>query len=133
MIAHSFKGAVFGPAQALHGATFLTLRTGGDLHARAVAAARRLALPVAVVVGDQVAHQRLAAASILVDMLMQVATQALFALGGVALLARVRSSYRRQASQPGWVVIDGEMFVTQESEVAEEAMQLILDFIATYQ
>jgi len=36
---------------ALHGATFLTLRTGGDLHARAVAATRRLALPVAVVVG----------------------------------------------------------------------------------
>jgi cytochrome bd ubiquinol oxidase subunit II len=36
---------------ALHGATFLTLRTRGDLHARAVGATRRLALPVAVVVG----------------------------------------------------------------------------------
>jgi cytochrome d ubiquinol oxidase subunit II len=36
---------------ALHGATFLTLRTRGDLHARAVAATRRLAMPVAVVVG----------------------------------------------------------------------------------
>jgi cytochrome d ubiquinol oxidase subunit II len=40
---------------ALHGATFLTLRTGGDLHARAVAATRRLALPVAVVVGGVLA------------------------------------------------------------------------------
>jgi cytochrome d ubiquinol oxidase subunit II len=33
---------------AFHGATFLTLRTVGDLHARAEAAARRLALPGAV-------------------------------------------------------------------------------------
>ena len=33
---------------AFHGATFLTLRTVGDLHARAEAAARRLALPAAV-------------------------------------------------------------------------------------
>jgi hypothetical protein len=24
------------------------------------------------------------------------------------MLARVRASYRRQASQPGWVAIDGE-------------------------
>ena len=34
---------------ALHGATFLTLRTGGDLGERAAAAARRLAIPVAIV------------------------------------------------------------------------------------
>jgi len=27
----------------------------------------------------------------------------------LALLARVRDSYRRQAEQPGWVVIDGEL------------------------
>ena len=40
---------------ALHGATFLTLRTGGDLRARAGAASRRLALPVAVVVGATLA------------------------------------------------------------------------------
>ena len=36
---------------ALHGATFLSLRTSGDLRARAGAASRRLALPVAGVVG----------------------------------------------------------------------------------
>jgi cytochrome d ubiquinol oxidase subunit II len=40
---------------ALHGATFLALRTGGDLPARAGAASRRLALPVAVVVGAMLA------------------------------------------------------------------------------
>jgi cytochrome d ubiquinol oxidase subunit II len=33
---------------AFHGATFLTLRTGGELHERAAGAARRLALPAAV-------------------------------------------------------------------------------------
>ena len=27
MVAHSFKGAVFGPAQALHGATFVDIAT----------------------------------------------------------------------------------------------------------
>jgi cytochrome d ubiquinol oxidase subunit II len=36
---------------ALHGATFLALRTRGDLRTRAAAASRRLALPVAVLVG----------------------------------------------------------------------------------
>jgi cytochrome d ubiquinol oxidase subunit II len=36
---------------ALHGAAFLTLRTRGDLHGRAVAATRRLAIPVALIVG----------------------------------------------------------------------------------
>jgi cytochrome bd ubiquinol oxidase subunit II len=36
---------------ALHGAAYLALRTRGDLHARAVAATRRLAIPVALVVG----------------------------------------------------------------------------------
>ena len=36
---------------ALHGATFLTLRTTGDLCARAAAVARRLAVPVAVLLG----------------------------------------------------------------------------------
>jgi cytochrome d ubiquinol oxidase subunit II len=40
---------------ALHGATFLSLRTRGDLRARAGAASRRLALPVAVVVGATLA------------------------------------------------------------------------------
>lgn len=40
---------------ALHGSTFLTLRTGGDLRARAAAASRRLALPVAVVVAATLA------------------------------------------------------------------------------
>jgi cytochrome d ubiquinol oxidase subunit II len=40
---------------ALHGATFLTLRTTGDLCARAAATARRLAIPVAVVVGATLA------------------------------------------------------------------------------
>ncbi len=35
---------------ALHGATFLTLRTHGDLGARAAAAARRLSLPAAIAV-----------------------------------------------------------------------------------
>jgi cytochrome bd ubiquinol oxidase subunit II len=40
---------------ALHGATFLALRTRGDLHARAAAAGRRLAVPVAVVVGATLA------------------------------------------------------------------------------
>jgi cytochrome bd ubiquinol oxidase subunit II len=35
---------------ALHGAAFLTLRTRGDLHGRAVAATRRLSVPVALVV-----------------------------------------------------------------------------------
>jgi cytochrome d ubiquinol oxidase subunit II len=36
---------------ALHGAAFLTLRTRGDLHGRAVAATQRLCVPVALVVG----------------------------------------------------------------------------------
>jgi cytochrome d ubiquinol oxidase subunit II len=36
---------------ALHGATFLTLRTGGALGARAASAAHRLAIPVAIMVG----------------------------------------------------------------------------------
>jgi cytochrome d ubiquinol oxidase subunit II len=40
---------------ALHGATFLTLRTTGDLCARAAATARRLAIPVAGVVGATLA------------------------------------------------------------------------------
>jgi cytochrome d ubiquinol oxidase subunit II len=40
---------------ALHGATFLALRTRGDLRTRAVAASRRLAIPVAVVVGAMLA------------------------------------------------------------------------------
>jgi cytochrome bd ubiquinol oxidase subunit II len=40
---------------ALHGATFLALRTGGNLGARAAAASRRLAIPVAVVVGAMLA------------------------------------------------------------------------------
>ena len=40
-------GALF----ALHGATFLTLRTHGELRARAAAASRRLSVPVAVVLG----------------------------------------------------------------------------------
>jgi cytochrome d ubiquinol oxidase subunit II len=40
---------------ALHGATFLALRTRGDLHARAAAASRRLAVPVAIVVGATLA------------------------------------------------------------------------------
>jgi cytochrome d ubiquinol oxidase subunit II len=40
---------------ALHGATFLTLRTRGDLRARAAAASRRLAIPVAIVVGATLA------------------------------------------------------------------------------
>jgi cytochrome bd ubiquinol oxidase subunit II len=40
---------------ALHGATFLALRTGGDLHTRAAAAARRLSLPVALVLGGVLA------------------------------------------------------------------------------
>ena len=40
---------------ALHGATFLSLRTRSDLRARAGAAARRLALPVAVMVGAMLA------------------------------------------------------------------------------
>ena len=34
----------------------------------------------------------------------------------LALLGRVRASYRRQAGQPGWVIIDGER---QKPEVAE--------------
>ena len=34
----------------------------------------------------------------------------------LALLGRVRASYRRQAGQPGWVMIDGER---QKPEVAE--------------
>jgi cytochrome d ubiquinol oxidase subunit II len=36
---------------ALHGATFLTLRTTGDLCARAAAVARRLSVPVAILLG----------------------------------------------------------------------------------
>jgi cytochrome d ubiquinol oxidase subunit II len=40
---------------ALHGATFLALRTRGDLRTRAGAASRRLAIPVAVVVGAMLA------------------------------------------------------------------------------
>jgi cytochrome d ubiquinol oxidase subunit II len=40
---------------ALHGSTFLALRTRGDLHARADAAARRLAVPVAIGVGAMLA------------------------------------------------------------------------------
>jgi cytochrome bd ubiquinol oxidase subunit II len=36
---------------ALHGATYLTLRTGGDLCARAAALARRLSIPVAILLG----------------------------------------------------------------------------------
>jgi cytochrome bd ubiquinol oxidase subunit II len=36
---------------ALHGATFLTLRTTGDLCARATALARRLSIPVAILLG----------------------------------------------------------------------------------
>jgi cytochrome bd ubiquinol oxidase subunit II len=40
---------------ALHGATFLTLRTNGDLCSRAAALARRLAVPVAVLLGPVLA------------------------------------------------------------------------------
>jgi dTMP kinase len=35
----------------------------------------------------------------------------------LALLARVRESYRRQASQPGWVVIDGDR---SKDEIADD-------------
>jgi putative membrane protein len=68
-------------------------------------------LPVASVGGDLVGGRlltfrgvagTLAAASILVDMLMQVATQALFALGGVALLARVEGE--AAARLAGWTL-----------------------------
>jgi cytochrome bd ubiquinol oxidase subunit II len=40
---------------ALHGATFLTLRTAGDLCARAAALARRLSIPVAILLGGVLA------------------------------------------------------------------------------
>jgi cytochrome d ubiquinol oxidase subunit II len=43
-----FAGVAVVVLFAFHGATFLTLRTVGDLHARAEHAARRLALPAAV-------------------------------------------------------------------------------------
>jgi cytochrome bd ubiquinol oxidase subunit II len=43
-----FAGIAVVALFAFHGATFLTLRTTGDLHDRSVAAARRLALPAAV-------------------------------------------------------------------------------------
>jgi cytochrome bd ubiquinol oxidase subunit II len=43
-----FAGIAVVTLFAFHGATFLTLRTGGDLRARAEAAARRLAIPAAV-------------------------------------------------------------------------------------
>jgi cytochrome bd ubiquinol oxidase subunit II len=43
-----FAGIAVVALFAFHGATFLTLRTTGDLHDRSVGAARRLALPAAV-------------------------------------------------------------------------------------
>ena len=43
-----FAGVAFVSLFAFHGATFLTLRTSGDLRVRAESAARRLAIPAAV-------------------------------------------------------------------------------------
>jgi dTMP kinase len=45
----------------------------------------------------------------------------------LALLARVRDSYRRQSSQPGWVLIDAEQ---PEDDVAAAVMQVVLPRLA---
>jgi dTMP kinase len=39
------------------------------------------------------------------------------------LLRRVRSSYRRQARQPGWVMIDGERPKTEVAEAVQSAVR----------
>jgi dTMP kinase len=40
----------------------------------------------------------------------------------LALLARVRSSYRRQAAQPGWMVIDGERSKDEVTAAVDAAL-----------
>ena len=45
----------------------------------------------------------------------------------LALLARVRDSYRRQATLPGWVLIDGER---GKQEVADEIIQVVGERLA---
>ena len=45
----------------------------------------------------------------------------------LALLERVRASYRRQAHQPGWLMLDGERPIT---EVAEEIAARVVPRLA---
>jgi len=45
----------------------------------------------------------------------------------LGLLARVRASYRRQASAPGWVVIDAEQ---SKDDVSEAVMQAVAPVLA---
>ncbi len=86
-------------------------RTGAFITLRFVREGINVLLPVASVGGDLVGGRlltfqgvagALAAASILVDMLMQVATQALFALGGIVLLMRVEGE--AAARLAGWAL-----------------------------
>jgi dTMP kinase len=45
----------------------------------------------------------------------------------LALLERVRQSYRRQSGQPGWVIVDGERPIT---EIAEEIAGIVAPRLA---
>ncbi len=45
----------------------------------------------------------------------------------LALLERVRASYRRQATQPGWVLIDGE---NEKPAVAEAVLSVVATRLA---
>ncbi len=113
---------------AFHGATFLTLRTSGELCERAAAAARRLALPVALVAAAflvwtvAVAHDRnqrgvlpvavpaaigiaaLLMAVVLVTRRRSLPAFAMTALGVLALVATIFTGLypRVMVSQPGF-------------------------------
>jgi cytochrome d ubiquinol oxidase subunit II len=85
---------------ALHGATFLTLRTGGELGARAAATARRLCIPVAIVVTGFLA----ATVAVAVDRNNRDVLPAVVpaALGGATLVAVVLLVLARRS---GWAFI----------------------------
>jgi cytochrome d ubiquinol oxidase subunit II len=80
---------------ALHGATFLALRTEGALHARATTTARRLSVPVAIVLAGFVAATVAVAADRNERDVLPVAVPAALGIGAavaaVAFLARRRS------------------------------------------
>ncbi len=85
---------------ALHGATFLALRTGGELCARATATGRRLCIPAAIVVAGFLA----ATVAVAVDRnnrdLLPAVVPA--ALGGAALVAVVLLVLARRS---GWAFV----------------------------
>jgi cytochrome d ubiquinol oxidase subunit II len=100
---------------AFHGATFLTLRTVGDLHQRAERAAARLALPAVVLGGALLA----ATITVAIDqndkgVFPSIVPAAIAALAvvGAALLARARSGWAFALTAVGTIAVVATLFTS---------------------